>query len=137
MIDITNKTKHRLPRQLILKILNHGLRHLKIKRPDLSVVFVAGSLIKKLNSTYRHEHQVTDVLSFSYEFNRSNFTAEIFICYPLLKKNAHQFGHSINQELVKILIHSLLHLVGYTHSQPKDALAMDKLSYKIINSFKF
>ena len=136
MIDITNQTKNPVPRQLILKTLKHASRNLKIKSTDLSVVFVSQPLIKKLNFNYRHQNQATDVLSFSYNHSRANLDGEIIICYSILKKNARHYGHSIKQELVKILIHSLLHLIGYDHAQAKDARQMENLENKIIKSFK-
>ena len=136
MIVITNQTPHSIPRQLIFKTLSHVCGYLKIKKLDLSVVFVSQSTIKKLNSTYRRKNQTTDVLSFSYQHNQNDLDGEIIICYAILKKNAKTYKQTLKQELIKILIHSLLHLTGYTHTQDKDSNQMQKVENKIINSLK-
>lgn len=118
------------------RTLTRALRYLKIKRAELSVAFVTPATIKKLNSNYRRKNKVTDVLSFSYDFDRQNLNGEIVICYSVLKNNAASFKHSIQQELTKILIHSLLHLIGHTHSSHASADLMAGLERKIINSLK-
>lgn len=136
MIEIFNQTNSRIPRKLVINLLTQASRYLKIKKLDLSVVFVNRQVIKKLNSEYRHKNQATDVLSFNYGFKKNSLEGEIIICYPVLKTNAKKYQNSLKQELVKILIHSFLHLVGYQHTQNKDARQMEKLSTQIIESLK-
>ena len=81
MIEITNTTNYRVPRQFILKTLKHSISYLQIKNPVLSVVFVMPATIKKLNLNYRHKNKITDVLSFSYQYDKNNLEGEIIICY--------------------------------------------------------
>ncbi len=138
MIYINNQTVYRLPRQTIQRVLRSAANYLKLKNPELSVVFVTPQQIKKLNQQYRGKNQPTDVLSFSYEFDKSKkrLEGEIVICYSLAAKQAAQYGHSVKQEIIKLLIHSLLHLIGYDHQTDYQARRMEKMETKIIDYIK-
>lgn len=136
MIGIHNQTKCRIPRCLITKTLKQAASYLKIKTSDLSVVFVNQGLIKKLNAAYRRRNSATDILSFVYDSSKDNLSGEIVICYPLAVQHAKKYGHSINQEISKLLIHGLLHLIGYNHQNKKQTDNMEKLENKIINKLK-
>ncbi len=132
MIEINNKTNYRISSRFIKKILNDSIKYLKIKNPVLSVVFVTPAIIKKLNSTYRKKNKITDVLSFSYHHDKNNLDGEIIICYSVAKKQAKEFKHTINQEITKLLVHSLLHLIGYDHQTINTAKRMEKIENNII-----
>ncbi|OIO06543.1 rRNA maturation RNase YbeY [Candidatus Falkowbacteria bacterium CG1_02_37_44] len=92
---------------------------------EVSIVFVGAGLMKKLNSRYRRINKATDVLSFSGD---NNFIGEILINYARIKIQAKKYKHTLNQELVFILIHGLLHLLGYDDKTTKGRQKMEKIS---------
>jgi len=92
---------------------------------EVSIVFVGAGLMKKLNSRYRRINKATDVLSFSGD---NNFIGEILINYARIKIQAKKYNHTLNQELVFILIHGLLHLLGYDDKTTKGRQKMEKIS---------
>jgi probable rRNA maturation factor len=134
MIEYVNTTKNRLSRKETIATLNRAIKYLKIKKADLSVVIISESDIKRLNKKYRKKDKATDVLSFTYSNKKDALDGEIIICYSIAKANAKKFGHSLAAEIKKLLIHSLLHLVGYDHKKNSDALKMEKLEERIIKS---
>ena len=78
--------------------------------------------MKELNKKYRRKNRETDVLSFPGEKE-----GEVIICPSVVKKNAKNFGSSFKSELVRILIHGILHLLGYDHEKSKkEAIKMEK-----------
>lgn len=93
------------------------------KRKKVSLVFVGVSQIKKINLCYRQKNQITDILSFNYQTKKDNhffiqepnFLGEIVICLTQVQKQARQKKHSWQTELTHILIHGILHLIGYDH----------------------
>jgi probable rRNA maturation factor len=132
--EFKNETAQKLSLPKIKKLLVGAGRYLKIKNAVISLAFVTPAKIKKLNSHYRHKNKPTDVLSFIYEYSQKNLDGEIIICPAIVKVNARQYHLSFDQELQKVLVHSLLHLVGHDDKTLKQAQVMEKLGDKIIRS---
>jgi probable rRNA maturation factor len=88
--------------------------------PELSVLLVSDRKIKGLNLRYRRIKKVTDVLSFSSREDVSQnlhpeVLGDIVISLPCVQRQAREGGITIYEELNNILIHSILHLCGYSH----------------------
>tara|TARA_B100000902_G_scaffold16443_1_gene19726 strand:+ start:1690 stop:2103 length:414 start_codon:yes stop_codon:yes gene_type:complete len=85
------------------------------------------SEISNINKEYFNKNGPTDVLSFPLfagleEINCLNpeneeSLGDMFFCRPILKKNAADYGKDIMDELQLVLVHGLLHLVGYSHTE--------------------
>ncbi len=100
------------------------------------VNIVNTSCIKEINKKYRKINQVTDVISFANRDDSSVFVpllGEIFICLDQAKKQAKEYKHSLQRELIFLFTHGLLHLLGYDHMNTKDEKVMMSLTDKIIN----
>jgi len=133
MINVINQTSYRIPKRRTIEVLSLATTYLAIKNPDISVVFISSRHMQKLNQLYRQQARPTDVLSFSYDYQPGKLLdGEIFICYNLTIQQAQHYHHSPQQELVKLLVHSLLHLIGYDHHSEQQASMMEKLENKII-----
>jgi probable rRNA maturation factor len=80
--------------------------------------------ISELNRRYRGKNRVTDILAFP---NKEIGLGEIVICLREVKKNAKKYGLTFEKELSKVLIHGILHLLGYNHEESeKEAERMRK-----------
>ena len=104
----------------------------------ISIVFIGEKKIKLLNKKYREKNKTTDVLSFGlwklvHLSTEQNYFGEIFICYLKIIKQAKTFQHSVSKELKIILIHSILHLLGYDHKIKKDWEEMEEMEEKLLN----
>ncbi len=98
------------------------------KKLDLSIVLVSPVKIKELNRKYRKKNKTTDVLSFLYDDS-----GEIVICLKEVRQNAKKFGLPFKTELAKVLIHSVLHLLGYEHQSQKQVKLMEKKENYYLN----
>lgn len=149
-MEITIKNNQRLVRinkQRIEKILKKALRYLALnhrsysflKSAEISVLFVNDRRMGELNLQYRGKDKTTDVLSFSQletitpnsEFLTPNFVlGDIVINLPQAKRQALEQGLTLYAEVSWLLIHGLLHLLGYDHEknkyQAKKMRAMEK-----------
>lgn len=146
MVEINNLTKFSLNEKRIKEVLEKAFRFRKI---NLSVAFVGPKTIKKINRKYRNKDKTTDVLSFSglkkneKKFKRKDLEnaedlGEIIICPQEIKKNSKKFKSDFDKEIYRVLIHGILHLLGYDHEKTRnEAKLMDeKQDYylkKIIN----
>jgi len=139
MIDfeINNLTGYRLPRRAIAKTVAVFASQAKLKQKlNLSLAFIPPAQIRKWNMTYRGRDQVTDVLSFTAdgegEFGDS--LGEILICPKRAAKQAREYGWSLQQEIIRLLIHGLAHLAGYDHENisPPKAREMEIFEGRIL-----
>ncbi len=98
------------------------------RRPWVVHLKVVGrATIQKLNQTYLKHDYATDVLSFPapQPFPKLGFLGELVIGLPVLKDQARELGHSASAELDVLLVHGLLHLLGFDHELgPREAQEM-------------
>ncbi|MCK5123466.1 MAG: rRNA maturation RNase YbeY [Candidatus Pacebacteria bacterium] len=128
MILIKNFTKNKLNQKYLNKIAEKTLKITKFKKPaEISLVITGEKRIRSLNKKYRKINKITDVLSFGFAdglhnsaetmepTNKIIYLGEIFICYSQAVKQAKQKKHSLKKEMSILLIHGILHLLGYDH----------------------
>jgi probable rRNA maturation factor len=97
----------------------------KPQKWTLNIVFVDANSIKDLNNSYRKKDSVTDVLSFHYfdDFSglqKSDIAGEIVLCEEVLKKQAIEYWLGEEKEFYKLVIHSVLHILGYDHETDEE-----------------
>ncbi|MBI2412492.1 MAG: rRNA maturation RNase YbeY [Deltaproteobacteria bacterium] len=105
-----------LPRGLkakIRKISESALRGLGYGDSELSVLITGNEEIRALNKEYRKIDKATDVLSFPME--DPEMLGDIVISYEKLLAQANEFRVTADEELGRLLVHGLLHLIGYDH----------------------
>lgn len=121
MIDIVNLDKDfKVDKKLLESIVRKVLKGEKVKK-NIEVAFVKEKEIKALNKKYRRKDKATDVLSFG---TIDDLLPQIVICIEIVKKNAKEDKIPFKQELSKVLIHGILHLVGMNHIKTKEAEEM-------------
>ncbi|MFA5994897.1 MAG: rRNA maturation RNase YbeY [Patescibacteria group bacterium] len=94
----------------------------------VNVVTVNQAMIKKLNTIYRQQAAVTDVLSFAYALNYG----DIILCYPQAVVQAQDKQVPVKQEVAWLIIHGILHLLGFDHQTAVTAKRMRSLEQNII-----
>lgn len=109
---------------------------------EISLTVVSSSVIHELNRDYRGVDSETDVLSFPLwngEFENDNLLGDIVISIDKVKEQAKEYGHSVKREFIYLVIHSLLHLLGYDHLTEEDKEEMrisEKRIMKELEIFK-
>lgn len=99
----------------------------------LSVVFVKAGQMRIINNKYLGHDYATDVLSFSYEgtvVEGLPFLGEIVIAPEVAAVHAARYGTSPEKEIRKLLVHGILHLLGYNHET--DRGQMNRLQKKLL-----
>lgn len=98
---------------------------------EVSLSIVDEDQIHKLNKEYRNVDRQTDVLSFPMEEeayddegNPIILLGDIVICLDVAKDQATDFGHSFEREIMYLICHSTLHLLGYDHIEEEDKKVM-------------
>jgi probable rRNA maturation factor len=117
-----NQKKQKLAATKLKTQLTKLLGTLNLPEAELSVLFVGDRAMRTLNQQYRGKDRTTDVLSFSLRegrFNKvqPNMLGDIVISVPTAGQQAVDAGLTLQQELERLLVHGLLHLVGYDHER--------------------
>ncbi len=109
----------------------------------IGLSLVDNKTIRKINKKYRKKDVPTDVVSLSYIENVRNkavsfpvddLIGEIFISVETAKKQADEYGWSLNEELIFLFVHGLLHVFGFDHMNESDKKIMFGLQERIIPS---
>jgi probable rRNA maturation factor len=103
---------------------------------EVSIVFADSDMVRQLNRDYRGVDETTDVLAFhmlpqkeiddSFALPPDGVTrlGEVIISYPQAIEQAREQGHSPESELALLVIHGVLHLLGYDHEDPEEETKM-------------
>jgi probable rRNA maturation factor len=98
-------------------------------KTEVGVVITSQEVVRQLNRNYRGKDEPTDVLAFSIREEADGLPGfilapdglshlgEVVISYPQALAQAEEHGHSLKKELSILLIHGLLHLLGYEHEE--------------------
>jgi len=92
-----------------------------------------------LNQTYRHKQGPTNVLSFPFEAPaeiQTTLLGDLVICAPVVHREAKEQGKLLEHHWAHIVIHGVLHLLGYDHIDDNDAAVMEALEIKLLNKLK-
>ncbi len=106
-----------------------SLRFLEESGSELSVALIDDAAMEGLNSTWRGKDRTTDVLAFAQregeEMGAPGLLGDVVISVPTAQRQAAERGHSLDRELRELLVHGILHLLGYDHERsPAEARRM-------------
>tara|TARA_B100001142_G_C14144994_1_gene582162 strand:+ start:122 stop:628 length:507 start_codon:yes stop_codon:yes gene_type:complete len=134
--------------------------YLEIQESGVSVYFSDDSHVQNLNYQYRGLNQVTDVLSFSNDFegqyygdkldlreglteeefvlpeNFQNYLGDIVISFPQACRQSVENNVDLVDELMKLVAHGILHLLGFDHENDNEELEMNYITDSIISLVK-
>src|SRR3989338_6781061 len=109
---------------------------------ELSIAFVSPATIRKINRERRKKDVETDVLSFTLGSLPAlakggvggGSIAEVLLCYPVAKRQAKEHGWSVRVEITNLIIHGVLHTLGFDHETAPQQKRMLPLQQKILLS---
>ena len=121
----------------VKKIVRQVLKAEGVVLPyEVGLVFTDSEAVRQLNRDYRGVDEPTDVLAFymlpqkeddsSFALPPDGVTrlGEVIISYPQAVEQAKEQGHATERELALLIIHGILHLLGYDHEEPEEEAKM-------------
>lgn len=137
MVSIVNLHKrYRVNEALAGRIILKTLR--RLKKPastDIEVVFLDDRAMRKMNRLYKRHDRFTDVLSFSLDgrpFGVRKSIGEILISVDRARANSVTFNRPVTEELVRYMVHGILHLFGYNDKRRAERAGMSKAENGIL-----
>ena len=136
-ISIEEEFKGLVDKDWARKIAQQVIKAENVTPPyEVSIVFTDSETVQELNRDYRGVDEPTDVIAFQMlpqKETESTFIlppdgvtrlGEVIISYPQAVEQSREQGHSVDKELALLIIHGMLHLLGYDHEQPEEGKRM-------------
>jgi len=132
VITIQNPARSRqIPTHAVLNhIVKTVLRKHGSSSADITLRFVDQVEGASLNKQYRKKSGPTNVLSFP--LSQAPLQGDIVICMPVVVSEARTQGKTIHQHLVHLVVHGVLHSLGFDHVDPKEAVQMETLEIQLL-----
>ena len=126
-------------REFIDKVVRFACSKLNLSDEEIAIKIVSNEQIRELNKKYKGMNSETDVLSFNLNFQNPetgrDYLGDVVISGEKAEEQAREFGHSLEKEMATLIIHGILHLIGYDDQTLNDIKEMFTLQEKITQEF--
>jgi probable rRNA maturation factor len=110
---------------------------LKFSLINLEINFISSENIHQLNKTHLNHDYTTDIITFDYSDDFVQLDGEIFISVDDAETNSKKFKVNLKEELARLVIHGILHLLGFDDQSIIDKKNMKRMENKLLSSYKF
>lgn len=101
---------------------------------EISYIFCTDEELLSINKKYLAHNTYTDIITFDYTENKI-IAGDIFISVERVKENAKKFGVKFSDELLRVMVHGILHILGMKDKTPAEAAKMRKAEDAAIKTF--
>jgi probable rRNA maturation factor len=123
-----------------LQAISEGVLAAEAQPPaELSVLVTDDETVRRLNREYAGDDASTDVLAFSLREGEAFVSpdevqrlGEVIISYPTARRQAEEAGLPVEEEVAHLLVHGILHLLGYDHAEPEEERVMRARSEELL-----
>lgn len=137
-VFVANEQDVPLDEQRAGELARHALTEEEVDEgAELSVLFVSADHIRHLNARFADEDHATDVLAFPMMEDDEGglLLGDVVICPSVAQEYASEKGHALNHEIDHLVVHGILHLLGFDHQNAEDTAVMEGRLQDIIGSF--
>ena len=103
---------------------------------EISYIFVDDVYLHKVNMEYLNHDTYTDIITFDYSVGK-NLSADIYVSVDRIKENAEKFDVDFYNELARVMIHGILHLMKYDDHTEEEKFQMRKLENECLSHLKY
>ncbi|OGV01957.1 MAG: rRNA maturation RNase YbeY [Ignavibacteria bacterium RIFOXYB2_FULL_36_7] len=118
------------------KIVKKLTEDLNFKISSMQINFVNSNEMTRINSKYLNHNYSTDIITFNYSETKNELDGEIYISIDDAASNSKKFRVTFIEEVLRIVIHGFLHLLGYDDKGKKDKLVMKRLENSLFNQYR-
>jgi probable rRNA maturation factor len=106
------------------------IHHSKIE--SISIIFCSDDYLRRINNQFLKHDYYTDIVTFHYENNDEPIVGELYISIDMVRENAKKFKEKTENEKRRVIIHGLLHLLGYKDEKLEEKQKMNCLEDKYL-----
>jgi|WetSurMetagenome_2_1015567.scaffolds.fasta_scaffold602015_1 probable rRNA maturation factor len=125
--------KHRIRVDGTTRIIGYVLKREMVQNAEINIIFINDTMMIKMNRTYLRHNYPTDVICFDISDNNRLLDGEIYINIDQARRQASKYEATYLEEYARLIIHGVLHLVGYDDATPKLRNAMTVLEDKYLS----
>ena len=128
-------TKYRFPGwRKAVKLLDIVIRNENLIAGDINFIITTDNILRPINKEFLNHDYNTDVIAFD---NRSGkvINGEIYISKDTVKSNSYNYNVSLKKEMLRVMIHGVLHLTGYSDKSDKERLEMHVIEDKWLEEY--
>lgn len=132
--DIRFRLLHKteLCKWIIRAVQNHSFQ-----LSELNFIFCSDKYLLQLNKKYLNHNYYTDIITFDNSLEKKKISGDIFISVDRVKANAEKFKTTFKDELHRVIIHGVLHLLGFNDKSEKDKRVMKRMEDEWLSKRKF
>ncbi len=130
-----DKAKIPLQKKEVAELISLVSEQEKANIGVVEVVFVGAEFIRELNVRFLGHNYETDVITFPINSDDDPIEGEIYICIKVAREQAEEYNISYRDELINLVIHGMLHLIGYNDSKISSRKKMIALGDKYRNLY--
>ena len=119
----------------IIQLINLSLKATEYNQVKINLIFCDNDKLNSFKKEYFNDDVLTDIVTFPIK-NDDDLEAEIYISVEMAKINADEFNVSLNNELSRLIIHGVLHLIGFNDNTAVSKKIMFSKQEEIISNFK-
>jgi rRNA maturation RNase YbeY len=126
-----------LNKKAIHSLISALISELNIEISLLSISLITSSELRQINKNHLNHDYNTDVISFNYSNVRNNIDGEILISFEDAMLNSRIYKVKYGEEILRLVVHGILHLLGYDDNTKKNKVRMKSMENKLINKYNF
>tara|TARA_Y100001970_G_C13943378_1_gene704343 strand:- start:122 stop:565 length:444 start_codon:yes stop_codon:yes gene_type:complete len=134
-IDKEPNTFFQIIEKDVYSICNNFFDSRNLKNINLNIIFADDTLVKNLKKEYFNQDVYTDVITFNFSKIKNVFDGEIYISLDRVRSNANEYQVNLSCELKRIIIHGLLHFIGFDDQTKEDKKNMTMLEDKYLSQY--
>jgi len=116
--------------------IEHCLQSKNFSMDEINYIFVDDIYLHKMNKKFLNHDTFTDIITFDYS-DENLLSADIYISIDRVKENAEKFKVEFYNELSRVLIHGILHLMGFKDKTEEEKMEMRKQENLCLKNLKF
>ena len=138
-ISIHSNPEYDYPnKDLCILIIKNIFKFNKINLYDISIIFTSDIFVSDLKKKFFSKNQWTDVVGFPLHNNKdTKIEGDIYISMPTAIVNADKYNEPYEKEVARLMIHGVLHLIGFSDDTKKEKDIMSKIEDRLLKETKW
>ena len=138
-ISIHSNPEYDYPnKDLCILIIKNIFKFNKINLYDISIIFTSDIFVSDLKKKFFSKNQWTDVIAFPLHNNKNTkIEGDIYISMPTAIVNADKYNEPYEKEVARLMIHGVLHLIGFSDDTKKEKDIMSKIEDRLLKETKW